>query len=84
MSAASLRRNEVESIPSRVAASTAVKFAPDAAGRVAGNLPSGIVPEARLDALSVSKLAPEPENVVAVSIPVTVTPPDLVTSLLEP
>ena len=65
-----------------MAASTAVKFAPDAAGRVAGNLPSGIVPEARLDALSVSKLAPEPLNVVAVIIPVILTLPVPVISLL--
>ena len=52
-----------------VAAGKLVKLAPDIAGRVAGNLASGIVPEARLDALSAVKLAPEPLNVVAVTIP---------------
>ena len=54
VSAASLRRKEVESIPSKVSASTAVSE------------------------------APEPLNVVAVSVPVTVTPPDLVASFSEP
>ena len=53
MSAASLRRTEVESTPSRVAASTAVSE------------------------------APEPLNVVAVRIPVTIAPVFVVSNFLE-
>ena len=51
------------------AAGKFVKFAPDIAGKVAGNLASGIVPEPKLEALSAVKDAPLPEKVVAVSKP---------------
>ena len=55
-----------------------VKFAPLTAGKVAGNLASGIVPDANLLAARAVmlesgifvKFAPDPENVVAVHTPV--------------
>ena len=73
-----------------------VRFTPDAAGKVAGNLASGIVPEPRLLAFRLVRLAPlmagsapvscddgrlvrlapDPLNVPAVTVPVTVAPPD--------
>ena len=47
-----------------------VKFAPEAAGSVAGNLASGIVPEVRLVALRLVKLSPLPLNFVEVNVPI--------------
>ena len=52
----------------------AVKFAPLAAGNVAGNLPFGISPDPRLSAFNDVSDAPEPLNVVAVAIPDTIAP----------
>ena len=46
MSAASLRRKEVESTPSRVAASTLVKFAPEPENEVAVTTPAALIPPA--------------------------------------
>ena len=60
-----------------------VKLAPLIAGRVAGNLASGIVPESSSDALSVVREAPEPLKVVAVRIPVTTAPVFVVSNFLE-
>ena len=59
-----------------------VKLEPLTAGKVAGNLASGIVPDANLlAAIAVmpesgisDKLAPDPLNVVAVTIPAKSTP----------
>ena len=64
-SAASDLRKLALSIPSSVAASTLVKLAPDAAGNVAGNLASGIVPEFKLLALPAVK---PPEVPVILSV----------------
>ena len=46
-----------------------VKFAPLTAGSVVGNLPFGIIPESSSSAFNVVSDAPEPLNVVAVTIP---------------
>ena len=51
-----------------------VKFAPLAAGSVAGNLPLGISPDPRLSAFNEVNPIPEPLNDVAVATPVTITP----------
>ena len=52
-------------MPVKLPAGKLVRFAPDAAGKVAGNLASGTVPEVKLDALKavksiVSKLGSAP------------------------
>ena len=60
-----------------------VKLAPLTAGRVAGNLASGIVPESSSDALSVVREASyEPLKVVADAVPVIVTPVLVVSNFL--
>jgi hypothetical protein len=60
-----------------------VRFAPLIAGRVAGNLASGIVPEARLLALRAVSEAPEPLNEPAVTAPVTSRDPSVPTEVSE-
>ena len=114
LSAASDLKNDAESIPSTVAASTAVRFAPLIAGKVpvmlaagmlvklvaeiAGKVPvmfaagtfvklaaliAGKVP-VRLAAGKLVKLAPLPEKVVAVTVPVAVSPAFVVANLTFP
>ena len=48
---------------------------------VLGNLAAGTVPDDKLDAFKFVKLAPDPLNVVAVAVPVMLTPPDAVAIL---
>ena len=52
--------------PVRLPASRLVRLAPDTAGSVAGNLLSGTIPEARLDAFREDRFRPLPEKDVAV------------------
>ena len=59
-----------------------VKFAPLTAGREAGNLPDGIVPDAKFEAFRLVKLDPLPEKLVAVTSPVILILPVPVIFLL--
>ena len=65
----------VANVPLMLPAVRLVKFAPLAAGSVAGNLPFGIVPESSSSAFSDVSDTPEPTNLVAaVTIPACTLP----------
>jgi hypothetical protein len=63
----------------RFEAFKAVRLTPLAAGSVAGKRASGTVPVVRFEAFNAVREAPEPEKVVAVTTPDTVTFPAFVT-----